>query len=336
MDVCDVTHGVGCLEPAAILGAMARNKKAQRTRSTTPNLITRWGEKIGWGRRVKAVCKPCWEIKYCPYGPLIEEFPLHSERDERSCRIFGHDCPVFYVAEPFTETKELRNISRTIPRVTQFRVLKRENQICCVCKSAVSDPDVEFDHVIPWSKGGPSDEWNIRLLCRKCNRRKRANFEDEFLISNLGDHLAEPMGVELIRWLLMVVAGGREIEAREGLSAHSRGLWSSIQPGSYRRPRRDGCLPVRHDPGVLSKCSAHRPSEFRLQSVGAQMGCCRWQLVHAQVGFKEDVNRLTSFDRRRAGPGAPGRIRCQIQQRDDEAVDPRLEVATLANATRSR
>ena len=195
---------------------MARNKKAQRTRSTTPNLITRWGEKIGWGRRVKAVCKPCWEIKYCPYGPLIEEFPLHSERDERSCRIFGHDCPVFYVAEPFTETKELRNISRTIPRVTQFRVLKRENQICCVCKSAVSDPDVEFDHVIPWSKGGPSDEWNIRLLCRKCNRRKRANFEDEFLISNLGDHLAEPMGVELIRWLLMVVAGGREIEAREG------------------------------------------------------------------------------------------------------------------------
>ena len=22
------------------------------------------------------VCKPCWEIKYCPYGPLVEDFPL--------------------------------------------------------------------------------------------------------------------------------------------------------------------------------------------------------------------------------------------------------------------
>jgi hypothetical protein len=21
-------------------------------------------------------CKPCWELKYCPYGPLVEQFPL--------------------------------------------------------------------------------------------------------------------------------------------------------------------------------------------------------------------------------------------------------------------
>lgn len=22
-----------------------------------------------------SVCKPCWELKYCPYGPLVEMFP---------------------------------------------------------------------------------------------------------------------------------------------------------------------------------------------------------------------------------------------------------------------
>ena len=22
------------------------------------------------------ICKPCWELKYCPYGPLVENFPL--------------------------------------------------------------------------------------------------------------------------------------------------------------------------------------------------------------------------------------------------------------------
>ena len=22
------------------------------------------------------VCKPCWELKYCPYGPLVEFFPF--------------------------------------------------------------------------------------------------------------------------------------------------------------------------------------------------------------------------------------------------------------------
>lgn len=26
--------------------------------------------------RTKVVCKPCWELKYCPYGPLVEDFPL--------------------------------------------------------------------------------------------------------------------------------------------------------------------------------------------------------------------------------------------------------------------
>jgi hypothetical protein len=29
-----------------------------------------------WEKRTKHVCKPCWELKYCPYGPLIEDFPL--------------------------------------------------------------------------------------------------------------------------------------------------------------------------------------------------------------------------------------------------------------------
>jgi hypothetical protein len=25
------------------------------------------------------VCKPCWELRYCPYGPLVEYFPLPSD-----------------------------------------------------------------------------------------------------------------------------------------------------------------------------------------------------------------------------------------------------------------
>lgn len=27
-------------------------------------------------KRVNSVCKPCWELKYCPYGHLVEDFPL--------------------------------------------------------------------------------------------------------------------------------------------------------------------------------------------------------------------------------------------------------------------
>jgi len=58
-----------------------------------PGPMHDWLEKTGWGKRVKAVCRPCWEIKYSPYGPLVEEFPLPEQPDDRSCRIFGHHCP---------------------------------------------------------------------------------------------------------------------------------------------------------------------------------------------------------------------------------------------------
>ena len=29
-----------------------------------------------WKIRKSRACKPCWELKYCPYGPLVEQSPL--------------------------------------------------------------------------------------------------------------------------------------------------------------------------------------------------------------------------------------------------------------------
>lgn len=35
------------------------------------------------------------------------------------------------------------------------------------------DP-IEFDHILPHSEGGANTDWNIQVLCRACNRIKRA------------------------------------------------------------------------------------------------------------------------------------------------------------------
>lgn len=32
--------------------------------------------KKAWKRKSSLVCKPCWELKYCPYGPFVEQSPL--------------------------------------------------------------------------------------------------------------------------------------------------------------------------------------------------------------------------------------------------------------------
>lgn len=171
--------------------------------------IQQWAEKIDWEKRIQAICKPCWELKYCPYGPLVEDFPLPDLDTHRSCRIFGHECPVFFIAEPLTETKEMRNISRNIPRPIQFRVLKRENQVCRACGMPVADNDIHFDHIIPWSKGGPTEESNIQLLCGTCNHKKSDKFEEEFLITQLCDHLAEPIDSTTILEFLLFIVGFR-------------------------------------------------------------------------------------------------------------------------------
>lgn len=33
---------------------------------------------------------------------------------------------------------------------------------------------IEFDHILPYSRGGASDERNIQVICHACNRQKRA------------------------------------------------------------------------------------------------------------------------------------------------------------------
>ena len=47
-----------------------------------------------WKERKGRVCKPCWELKYCPYGPLVEQSPiLPSLRADSECHnVYLEEC----------------------------------------------------------------------------------------------------------------------------------------------------------------------------------------------------------------------------------------------------
>lgn len=178
-----------------------------------------------------SVCKPCWELKYCPYGILVEFFPLFHTADtpdkfdteERynfilekindagtlnksdifeyfrllnildpesnkyisqfspedvACRVHGHACPVFFQQSGSTETKEHRIQGRYIPRKVMLQVVRRDGQVCQNCRVNVPDDQIEFDHIIPVAKGGPTSVENLRVLCRDCNKSKSDSLEE--------------------------------------------------------------------------------------------------------------------------------------------------------------
>jgi len=104
--------------------------------------------------------------------PSNWEYLSQFNPDDTTCKMFGHVCPIFITQDSYTETKDERRKGRYIPRDVMFKVINRNNQICQVCKKNVLFDEVEFDHIIPVSKGGPSTVDNIRLLCRNCNRKK--------------------------------------------------------------------------------------------------------------------------------------------------------------------
>ena len=56
-----------------------------------------------WKAFYKGLKKPCLSCGCCPYGQLVEEFPVRKKANKYSCTVFGHDCPIFYHAEPLRE-----------------------------------------------------------------------------------------------------------------------------------------------------------------------------------------------------------------------------------------
>lgn len=83
-----------------------------------------------------------WNCKYCSFQIIVKSQP--SAVDEGTTRA-------------------------AIPKEVQRDVWRRDSGRCVECGSR---ENIEFDHVIPVSRGGANTARNIQLLCQECNRFK--------------------------------------------------------------------------------------------------------------------------------------------------------------------
>jgi len=60
----------------------------------------------------------------------------------------------------------------TVPAKLRVKVLERDNYTCQMCGAKAPDVKLHIDHIIPISRGGVTEEKNLRALCRDCNLGK--------------------------------------------------------------------------------------------------------------------------------------------------------------------
>lgn len=74
----------------------------------------------------------------------------------------------------FSGIKETKHERIRIPESVRIEVWRRDQGMCAQCGSREK---LEYDHIVPVSKGGSNTSRNIELLCETCNKRKSNNIQ---------------------------------------------------------------------------------------------------------------------------------------------------------------
>jgi hypothetical protein len=66
------------------------------------------------------------------------------------------------------------NLFDVIPSVTKGKLLRRDRHTCAYCAEVFHERDLQCEHVLPESRGGPWTWTNLVSACAVCNNRKAA------------------------------------------------------------------------------------------------------------------------------------------------------------------
>jgi 5-methylcytosine-specific restriction endonuclease McrA len=71
------------------------------------------------------------------------------------------------------------NLFDVIPSVTKGKLLRRDRHTCAYCAEVFHERDLQCEHVLPESRGGPWTWTNLVSACAVCNNRKAARTPEE-------------------------------------------------------------------------------------------------------------------------------------------------------------
>lgn len=116
------------------------------------------------------------ELGYSPHEVAQAVFELRDEKETKAQR--SKRLRAFFAIDNQQYQQWIKNGQKTksgererkpIPKNVKMYVWQRDQGRCVECGS---NERLEYDHIIPISKGGSNTERNIQLLCEHCNRSK--------------------------------------------------------------------------------------------------------------------------------------------------------------------
>jgi 5-methylcytosine-specific restriction endonuclease McrA len=110
---------------------------------------------------------------------VIEEEKLNNEKEQIRLELLQRDRKrklqkevlktLIDSGEIFNEFNNEDTRREPIPQDVMDKVWNRDKGKCVQCGS---QEHLEFDHIIPFSKGGATTYRNLQILCKKCNIEK--------------------------------------------------------------------------------------------------------------------------------------------------------------------
>jgi len=186
----------------AVFWVMWKNARTQETPEARQQHLKLWAEEVNRAEKKKKKLKE--KVKKYESGKRIEDTTAEILMDEK---LSGEEKKDLLEALNSYTDEEIKDLIRTaekeksraklrevkiniskkaeelfwkeipederqrtqIPDDVKIFVWKRDGGKCVKCGSI---ENLEYDHIIPFSKGGSNTERNIQLLCEKCNREK--------------------------------------------------------------------------------------------------------------------------------------------------------------------
>lgn len=93
-----------------------------------------------------------------------EEQRIQAEMQHQQAQAYYHQQMMLQQAQVYGLPP-----GRSISQETKIKVSARDGGRCVQCGSPY---DLQYDHIIPFSRGGGNGPENIQLLCGRCNKRK--------------------------------------------------------------------------------------------------------------------------------------------------------------------